>query len=314
MNRASFIAVTLAAQAAPRAAGAADDRVSVAYAGSLVIPMEKSIGPAFAATGHPYSGEGKGSTTLAGFIRDGLRTPDVFISADTAAVESLRGAAGHDSVRWYATFAATRMQIAYSLKSKHAADFAAAANGSKAWYDVLQEPGVLVARTDPAQDPKGYRVLMVMQLAQAFYKRLDLGQRIIGDAQNPQQVLPEEEALARLETGEVDAIWAYSTESVTRGLAAVELPPQINLGDPAFAALYATATVTVGAKTYRGAPSVYALTIPTNAANPAGGAAFVNFLLAPQGKALLTKAGLTVLVPTVIGDRSSIPAALQGTL
>lgn len=315
MNRCAFLASTTLAVLLARAARAAgDDSVSVAYAGSLVTPMEKSIGPAFAATGHGYKGEGKGSTALANLIRDGLRTPDVFISADTAAIESLRGTAGHDAVKWYATFAATRLQIAYSAKGKFAADFAAAANGAKAWYDVLQQPGVVVARTDPAQDPKGYRVLLVMQLAQMFYKRPNLAAAVLGDERNPQQVLPEEDSFARLESGEVDAVWSYSTESTSRGLPAVDLPPQINLGDPKFADRYATASVTVGAKTYRGAPSVYALTIPVAAGNPAGGAAFVGFLLRSSGKSLLTQAGLTVLEPRVVGDKSAIAPELHTVL
>jgi molybdate/tungstate transport system substrate-binding protein len=314
MNRPAFLTAASAFGLAPVLARAKAD-VSVAYAGSLVTAMEKSIGPAFAASsGLGYRGEGKGSTALANLIRDGLRTPDVFISADTAAIESLRGPAAHDAAKWYATFAATRIQLAYSPNGKHAADFGAAASGAKPWYDVLAMPDVLVARTDPAQDPKGYRVLLVMQLAQAFYKRPDLGHALLGDDNNPRQIIPEEDALARLETGQIDAIWAYSTESATRKLPVVELPPQINLGDPAYAAQYATASVTVGAKTYRGAPSVYALTIPSNAANPAGAAAFVTFLLGPTGSQLLTRAGLTLLPPGVVGDRTAIAPALHAVL
>ena len=316
MKRYAFLAAGTAAVAAaiPRVARSAGSEVSIAYAGSLVTPMEKAIGPAFAATGYTYRGEGKGSTALANLIRAGLRTPDVFISADTAAIDSLRGSAAHDAAKWYATFAATRMQLAYSPKGKHAADFAAAAAGSKAWYEVLQQPGVLVARTDPAADPKGYRVLLVMHLAEAYYAKPGLAHAILGDDRNAQQVIPEEDALARLESGDIDAIWAYSTESVTRGLPAVELPPEINLGDPQNAARYGTATVTVGSKTYAGAPSVYALTIPTNALNPAGGAAFVAFLLGPAGKTLLSRAGLTVITPNVVGDRAAIAPALHDVL
>ncbi|GAC1426100.1 MAG: tungstate ABC transporter substrate-binding protein WtpA [Candidatus Velthaea sp.] len=314
MKRRAFITIATALAVAPRSANAAGGNVSIAYAGSLVAPMEKSIGPAFAATGYGYKGEGRGSTAIANLIRDGLRTPDVFISADTAAIESLRGPAGHDTAKWYATFASTRIQIAYSAKSKHAADFAAAARGAKPWYEILQIPGAIVARTDPAQDPKGYRVLLVMQLAERFYKQPGLQQKILGEQRNSEQIIPEEDALARLQTGEVDAIWAYSTESVARGLEVIELPPQINLGDPKFAPLYSSVSVTVGAKTYRGGPSIYALTIPTNATNPEGGAAFIEFFLGARGKALLAKAGLQIQTPSIVGDRTAIPPALVALL
>jgi molybdate/tungstate transport system substrate-binding protein len=312
MKRVRFFGLVTAAAFVPRMVAAADADVSIAYAGSLVTLMEKSLGPAFAATGYTYQGEGRGSTAIANLIRDGLRTPDVFISADTAAIESLRGAAGHDTAKWYTTFASTRMQIAYSAKSKFAADFAAAARGTKPWYAVLQQPGIVVARTDPAQDPKGYRVLIVMQLAQTFYRQPGLAKRILGENRNAEQIVPEEVALARLQTGEVDAIWAYSTESTSRGLDFVDLPPQINLGDPKES--YAAASVAVGMKTYRGAPIVYAVTIPTNASNPSGGAAFVAFLLGAKGEALLARAGLTIVPARTVGDRSAIPPLLSPIL
>ncbi|MFN2460917.1 MAG: extracellular solute-binding protein [Candidatus Velthaea sp.] len=313
MKRKLFLAATAVA-GLPRIARAASGDVSVAYAGSLVTLMEKSIGAAFAATGYAYKGEGKGSSTLAALIRDGLRTPDVFISADTAAIESLRGSAGHDAARWYATFASTRMQIAYSPKSRFAADFGAAAAGKLAWYDLLRRPGIKVARTDPAQDPKGYRTLLVMELAQAHYKIAGLARAVLGEPRDPEQIIPEEDALVRLETGDIDAMWAYATESASRRLPAVPLPPEIDLGEPRFSADYARAAVTVEGKAYRGAPIVYALTIPTNAMNPGGGAAFVRFLLGAQGKTLLKRGGLTIVPPAIGGARDAVPRDLLPVL
>jgi hypothetical protein len=56
------------------------------------------------------------------------------------------------------------------------------------------------------------------------------------------------------------------------------------------------------------------LTIPTNASNPAGGAAFVEFLLGTSGRTLLGRAGLDVLDPTVVGDRMAIAPTLRPTL
>lgn len=300
--------------AVPRLARAAGGDVSVAYAGSLVSVMEKSIGPAFAATGYAYKGEGKGSVALANLIRDGLRTPDVFISADPSVIDGLRGAAGKDTARWYASFAATRMVLGYSRKSKFADAFAAAATGKRPWYDVLQSPGLRTARTDPAQDPKGYRVLQLVQLAEGFYHQPGLSQKLLGDARNPEQVIPEEDALSRLDIGEVDAIWLYSTEALSRAIPFVEFPPQINLGDPQFAAAYARAVVEINGTKRTGAPILYALTVPTNAQNAAGGAAFVAFLLGDQGRALMQRAGLAPVKSIVGGDRNAIPLSLKGVL
>ena len=276
--------------------------------------MEKSLGPAFSATGTTFHGEAKGSTALANLIRDGLRTPDVFVSADTAAIASLFGDAGHSSTRWYATFASTRMQIAYSKKSPHTQVLASAAAGTTPWYDALATPGLRVARTDPAADPKGYRVLLVLELAEKFYEQPGLSKKLLGDPENPDQILPEESAIARLETGDIDALWVYSTEAASRGYDVIALPHDIDLGEPANANEYASVSVTVGGKAYRGAPIVYALTIPASARNPGGGAGFVAFLLGSQGRALQKKAGLVTIAPAVGGDASAVPSAVKAAL
>ncbi len=311
MRRSIFVTSALALASAPRPIRAATADVVVAYAGSLVTLMERSLGPAFsAASGDAFEGRAKGSTALANLIAGGLLSPDVFVSADAASAKSLLGGA-KPAARWYATWASTRVEIAYSPKSTFAADFDAAAKGKLAWYELLQRPGVRIARTDPAQDPKGYRVLLVMQLAERYYNVPNLSRTILGDPENPEQVLPEESALARLDAGEIDGLWAYSTESVGRGLPAIALPPEIDLGDPARAAIYATASVTVGGRTHAGSPSVYAFTIPTAAPNPAGAVAFGRYLLSDAGRELERKAGLTPLVPAFAGDPAAVPAELR---
>ena len=53
------------------------------------------------------------------------------------------------------------MVIGYNPTSKFATDLQAASNGSKPWYQVLEEPGLRLGRTDPALDPKGVRTLRI---------------------------------------------------------------------------------------------------------------------------------------------------------
>jgi molybdate/tungstate transport system substrate-binding protein len=55
---------------------------------------------------------------------------------------------------------------------------------------------------------------------------------------------PEELLLTLLETGEADAIPAYKHEAIERGFPFISLPPQVNLGDPAFASYYKQASCT----------------------------------------------------------------------
>jgi len=64
-------------------ATAGEGEVFVLYAGSLGNLMETDVGPAFSrAKGYKYLGEAKGSVLSANLIKDKLRTPEVFISAD----------------------------------------------------------------------------------------------------------------------------------------------------------------------------------------------------------------------------------------
>src|SRR5258708_5293181 len=63
---------------------------SVLYAGSLATVMENGLGPAFSKkSGIEYKGEAQGSLGGARMIHDGLRSPDVFISADPTVNETV---------------------------------------------------------------------------------------------------------------------------------------------------------------------------------------------------------------------------------
>ncbi len=290
------------------------NKISVLYAGSLVNLMEKQVGPAFTqATGYPYEGEGKGSTALANEIKGRLRTPDIFISASAAVDESLMGADNGNYVSWYAPFIRTSLVIGYNDKSKFAADLQAAANGSKPWYQVLEEPGFRLGRTDPALDPKGVRTIILMELAQQYYNQPDLSQKILGSPENASQIFPEEELVARLGSGQLDAGFFYLNEVKEQNLPYITLPVQINLSDPAYNSTYAKASYTdpKTGQTTKGSATVYTITIPNTSKNKDGAIAFVNFLFSTQGKAILTGDGLILVTPTVKGDTSAVPSQVR---
>jgi molybdate/tungstate transport system substrate-binding protein len=292
-------------------------KISVLYAGSLVNLMEKKIGPAFTQTsGYPYEGEGKGSTALANEIKGKLRTPDIFISADANVDKNLMGSANGNYVSWYTPFARTSIVIGYNPSGKLAADFQAAANGTKPWYQVLEEPGVRLGRTDPALDPKGVRTIIVMELAQQYYHQPTLSQKILGTTENASQIFPEEELVTRLGSGQLDAGFFYLNEVKEQNLPYITLPNQVNLSDPSLNSTYAQATYTdpKTGKTTKGAATVYTITIPSTTKNNAGAIAFVSFLYSPQGESILTGDGLTLVTPAVSGDVSAVPNQLQSIL
>ena len=298
----------------PTPTAAPKSKVSVAYAGSLVNLMEKKVGPAFTqATGYPYAGEGKGSSALANEIKGKISFPDVFISASPAVNTTLMGAANGNYVSWYAPFIRSSLVIGYNPNGKFAADFRAVSGGSKSWYSVLEEPGIRIGRTDPALDPKGVRTIIMTELAQTYYNQPGLSSKILGPASNTSQIFPEEELVARLTSGQLDAGFFYLNEATDASIPYVTLPTQINMGDPSLNSDYARASYTdpkTGAVT-KGSAIVYTITVLNTGKNRAGAIAFVQFLFSSRGQALFSNDGLSAVTPKVSGDATAVPSQLQ---
>ncbi len=308
-------ALTLTLTGCATAAGStsAKGKVNVAYAGSLVNLMEHKLGPAFdSATGYTFQGEGAGSTALATQIKSKLIVPDVFVSASASAYKTLQGADNGNIVQWYATFATSSMVIGYSPKSQFATQLQAAASGQTPWYQVLETPGLRLGRTDPALDPKGVSTLYTLQLAEQYYQQPGLEQKVTGGAANTSQIFPEEELVARLTAGQLDAGFFYINEAKDASIPYITLPSQINLGDPSQASAYAQASYTSAAGvTTHGSPIAFSVTIPSTAHNQAGAVAFVAYLLGDKGNALLTADGFVVSAPKLTGDSAQVPSGLK---
>jgi len=267
---------------AARAAG----KVSVLYAGSLVNLMEHGIGPAFdKASGDTFQGYAGGSDKLAHEIKGKLRQGDVFVSANPKVNDSLTGAANGDWVSWYVTFAESPLVLGYNAASKFATDFT-----SKPWYQVLQEPGIRIGRTDPKLDPKGRLTLQLMKQADSAYKDPTLSQQVLGDPENPAQVLPEESLVGRLQSGQLDVGFFYSTETSDAKIPAIQLPPGIT------------------------PKAVYTVTVLHDAPDAAGATQFVEFLLGRQGQTLLREHGLAAHAITLTGDHAAVPAGVRALL
>jgi molybdate/tungstate transport system substrate-binding protein len=276
---APVVVVSLGLSLPARAAGT----VNVLYAGSLLNLMERGVGPAFdKASGDHFRGYAGGSKLLANQIKGKLRQGDVFISAVPAVNNSLMGAANGNWVGWYITFAHSPLVIGYNRNSRFAADLKA-----EPWYAVLQEPGIKIGRTDPKLDPKGALTVALLNKAQAFYKSPGLAQRVLGASDNPTQVLPEEELVGRLQSGQLDVGFFYSTETADAKIPVVTLPAAIT------------------------PKAVYTVTILRGAPDPQGAERFAAYLLGTPGRDLMTEHGLSVDTPTLVGAVSALPPALR---
>jgi len=275
----------------------------------LTTLFERRVGPDFhSATGYRFLGEGKGSVAAANLMKDGVRMPDVFISADPAVNLILQGR----GVSWWVTVAATEMVLGWSPRSRFRSDFEAARDGQRTWESVLKQPGLRLGRTDPELDPKGYRTLFLFQLDDQRTTDVGSGARILGADRNPSQVFPEEQLVVRLQEGQLDAGILYRIEAVEAGLPFLRLPAEINQGDPALAATYARASYTNRkGQTFYGSPILYTITIPAAVRNRGGASAFVRYLLGRGGEDALGREGLEPVAHTVGGDPAKIPSELR---
>ena len=285
--------------------------VNVLYAGSLISVMETKVGPALSHLGYGYKGEGHGSIQDANMIIDGQRFPDVFISVGEQPITKL--IENNPSLaKRYLGFASDELVIAYNPKSHYAADFEKVKTGSIPWYQVLAKPGIKFLRSDPLLDPKGCFTVIATKLAGILYHNSRLSPSILKGERNQDQMRPEELLLTLLETGEADAIPAYKHEAIERGFSLISLPPQINLGDPAFASYYKQASCTqLDGSLNFGKPIVFDITIPRTVRNTEGAIQFVKFLFSDQGKKIFENDGFKLLPLTAGGNKTAIPQEIS---
>jgi molybdate/tungstate transport system substrate-binding protein len=289
--------------------------VNVLYAGSLISVMETKIGPTFSNLGYDYRGEGHGSIQNTNTVIDGQRFPDVFISVSANPINMLINNKP-SLAKWYVGFASDEMVIAYNPKSSFATDFEKAKTGVMPWYQVLAKPGIRFLRSDPLLDPKGCYIVIATKLAGILYHNSSLSSSILNGERNGNQLRPEEILLTLLEQGEADAIPAYKHEAIERGFPFISLPPQINLGDPAFANYYKQASCTQqnGSLTF-GKPIVFDITIPNTVKNNAGAIQFVKFMLSKTGYTILQSDGFKTITPLIFGGKvSSIPKEVSSNI
>ena len=293
--------------------------VNVAYASSLQYLNEKVVAPAFTkAQGYKFSGRGAASGDLETDIAGGEISPNVFESVGGDNITPLQPKYS----KYYIQYAGTSIVVAYNPKSKYASDFKAYADGSKnicgLFSSTLQTAGLKLGRTDPNVDPQGRDFIFMLELAQTYCKLpADTVAKILGTSDTgsakSSQIYAESSLDSTLQSGQLDASSAFITQAVELGLPYIKLPDAISLASAADAAAYAKATVKLAnGMTKKGSPQVIDITsigTPT-----AAGTAFIKYTLSPAGLAQYKKGGFTLITPTVFGDKSAVPAAIQSEL
>lgn len=272
-------AVLLSACGSSGSAATSGTPVTVLYAGSLVSLMEKQVGPAFdAATGNTFTGYGAGSTALVAQIKGGVHQGDVFISASSKANDALQGAANGAWETWYLTFATSGLVLGYNPNSTFAHDLR-----TKPWYQVVTEPGFRLGATDPSTDPKGKLAAQALTDT-AKAQRLTALKALASESAD---FFPEETLVGRLQAGQLDAGFFYTSEAKAAGIATVPL-------------------------TGTDLKATYTISILKNAPHEAAAEAFVRYLLGPEGRAAMAQDGFTLITPAKA--TGTVPSALTSVL
>jgi molybdate/tungstate transport system substrate-binding protein len=278
----------------------ARDTVLVYLAASLTKPLQATLDTFAVRNDIVVQRETGASLEHARKITELGRVPDIVALADVEVFPQLLMPA---HVSWYAEFARNRMIIGYTEKSRHAAEI-----DSTNWPKLLAMPDVQVGRPDPDLAPAGYRTLLMLQLAEHYYRLPGLAARVLANAP-PRNMRPNAAELAALlQTGELDYIFDYESVAAAYGFKALHLPAAIDLGDPAHASDYAKARIRVKGKgtdssTFAGAPIVYALSVPRAAPHPAAAQRLAAFLLSPDGRRMMRAARVDVLDEAVFVGR-----------
>jgi len=276
------------------------DTLLIYVAASLTKPIQPVLDRFSATTGIVVQRESGASLEHVRKMTELHRVPDILLLAD-ADVFSRFLVPKHAS--WYAEFARNRMVVAYTKRSKHAREI-----NSANWMRVLARADVEIGRSDPDLAPVGYRTLLMLQLAERYYRMPGLAKSLLARASERNIRGNAAELAVLLAAGELDYIYDYQSVAESNGFEYVRLPAAIDLGDPSRAREYAVVSVrTRGAKPgataeISGQPILYGLSEPRDAPHPAAAARFLAYLSSPTVIDQLRKAHVDMLQqPIIVG-------------
>ena len=120
--------------------------------------------------------EAAGSAATIRKITDLHKEADVVASADYTLINSMMIDSDTQYADWNIRFATNQLVLCYTDQSRFAGEVT-----GRNWYDILCRKGVVWGHSDPNLDPCGYRAVMVLQLAEKFYQKDGLYDRLIAN-------------------------------------------------------------------------------------------------------------------------------------
>jgi molybdate/tungstate transport system substrate-binding protein len=249
-----------------------------------------------------------GSVEMVRHITDLHETADVVAVADYTVIPKylFAGDGNTGYTNWYAGFARNELTFVYTKDSKYASQIT-----PQNWYKILSRPGVEIGHSNPNTDPAGYATLQMLKLAEAYYKSPGLEAKILDNAPKANTRNAEVSLIGALQTGQIDYLAIYRSSAIQHHFEYIPMPAEINLSEPADAALYKTAVVDTKNGPLAGKPIVYGVTIPSNAQEAGWAAKYVALLLGPEGQKIMKENGFGTMAPAIAENQAAMPASLQ---
>jgi molybdate/tungstate transport system substrate-binding protein len=288
----------------------AEQQLIIFHAGSLSVPFERIIeGFRNENSGVTVLKEIAGSRECAKKVSELHKPCDILASSDYQVIDSLLIPQYAD---WNLKFATNEMAIVYRTKSRRSGEIT-----RNNWFDILAENNIGMGRADPNADPCGYRTIMTMKLAETYYHKPGLADRLL--AKDTRFVRPKEvDLIALLEAGEIDYIFLYRSVAEQHGLKFLTLPDEINLKRADLEDQYRKVSVELSGSTpdskitQYGSSMVYGVTIPKNAPNPVLARKFIEYLLSgDKGLRVMEQMGQPAVVPSACDQYDKLPSDLR---
>jgi molybdate/tungstate transport system substrate-binding protein len=250
---------------------------------------------------------------MARLISEKGERADIMASADFAVIDKNLIP---DYADWNIRFATNQLVLCYTDKSKYSNII-----NSDNWYSILAKKGVMWGHSDPNLDPCGYRSLMVLQLAEKFYAKPGLYNKIMINRPRKNVFEKASHMVSVLKEKGLDYAWEYLSVAVQNDLKYVKMPEHINLGNYKYDKFYQQAHVQVTGKksgtwmVRRGKSCTYGITLIKQTRNRTAALAFLEYLLDPkQGLEILREKGQPPFIPCRVptSEMSSLlPESLQ---
>ncbi len=324
--------------------GGGQTPVRVICAGSLVAPFE-ALEEAYEAA-HPGIDivlEAHGSIQVVRQVSELGQEAEVLAVADYSLIPMLMYDGQAPDATWYIQFATNKLGLAYHEGSAYASEMS-----QDSWYGILSREDVVLGLSDPRFDASGYRTLMILQLAEAYYGDDTIMESVLGNSFSTSLGVSESDdgilitvpeifesvsdhialrgssvqLLSLLEAGAIDYAFEYENVSRYYGLGYQPLPDSIDLSsdslatgdvpvlvDLAFKRFSTVVPSFVAQKTY------YAVTIPTSARHVGEAEDFVAFMLSEEGMNIMRSTYLDTLGHVIADNMENVPPAIaeQGT-